>query len=501
VSLEAGFVDPLLRSSLLIGLAWAAAFGLRGAGSSAAMRHFVWLAGLVSIALIPLLAAWLPRLPLPILPETIPSPVPAPLPPTETIVAAPVASSAAAPATIGLGDVVQLFYLAVAAGLLGRLALGHWLLARLWQRSRPIEDRALTVMVEALAGSLGIGRPVAVQMATGPAMPMTWGTVRPRILLPSDASGWDDEKLRVVLMHELAHVARHDSLSRTATAIVCALYWFNPAVWYAVRQMRREQEHACDDLVLSLGAKASVYARNLLEAAHAFQAPRIVASLSVAMASPSELERRLTAIVSPASRRRASLRFLLGCGAAALVATSVAASVVPVPADLRVLPDGGDGRPIRRAAAPGESLRAAVPAAPTPAIAPAAEAAPVPPTAPAPAVASPPPVAPAAPVADAADYEAALAEYRRDVRVYRVALARYHEEVRDYRRQLRSLRDAGNLSHAGDTGHAGSFGTVGHPPLPAGSADPVVPAELPTPPVPPTPPTPPTPLKASQQGP
>ena len=100
---------------------------------------------------------------------------------------------------------------------------------------------------------------------------MTWGTLRPRILLPAEAAGWTDERRRIVLLHELAHIARRDSFSRSVAAIICALYWAHPAIWYAARRMRLEQEHACDDLVLSLGAKASLYARNLLDVAGTFQ--------------------------------------------------------------------------------------------------------------------------------------------------------------------------------------------------------------------------------------
>ena len=127
------------------------------------------------------------------------------------------------------------------------------------------------------AGHWASGRPVALRLAAEPAMPMTWGTFAPRILLPAEAAGWTDERRRIVLLHELAHVARADSFARSAAAIICALYWLHPAIWYAARRMRLEQEHACDDLVLSLGAKASVYARNLLDVAGTFQPPAIVA--------------------------------------------------------------------------------------------------------------------------------------------------------------------------------------------------------------------------------
>ena len=129
-----------------------------------------------------------------------------------------------------------------------------------------------------------------------------------------------------MLLHELAHVSRHDSFSRSAAAMVCALYWFQPVIWYAARRMRLEQEHACDDLVLSLGAAARAYARDLLEVAGAFRPPPLVAGLSVAMARNSELERRLTAIIRRGPRRRSSARFLAGSGAAALLATFLIAA-------------------------------------------------------------------------------------------------------------------------------------------------------------------------------
>ena len=97
--------------------------------------------------------------------------------------------------------------------------------------------------------------------------------------------------------------------------------------------MRIEQEHACDDLVLTQGAGASAYARGLLEAARAFAAPPFLARMSVAMVATSELERRLIGIVRGRPRGRASARFTLGVGAAALIGTAVAASVTPVAAD------------------------------------------------------------------------------------------------------------------------------------------------------------------------
>lgn len=507
----ATLADLLLRSSLLILLVWLAAAAVRRAGGSAAMRHTIWLLGLGGLVLVPLLAAVMPRMELPILPESLGPLAEPPAPPlaepsSPLMPSTPRGPAVAAPAaTIGLGDLMQLLYLAVAAGLIGRLAIGHWLLARLWRQARPADALQWAGLVDSLRSSLGIVRPVELRVADRGLMPMTWGSVRPRILLPEEARGWDEERARVVLLHELAHVARRDSLSRAAASLISAIYWFNPAIWYAARQMRREQEHACDDLVLSRGAKAGPYARNLLEAARAFRTPPAIAGFCVAMASKSELERRLTAIVRRGSRRRASARFAAGCCAAALAGTALVASVTPVASADRPTPV----MPSALAAAP------AVPSAPVPTVMPTAAAlsdSPAPRTRPLRAATAPTgPVSPAAPIEPIKpvdqvertdeDYNRALARYHRELRAYHAAERRYNRELALYNREVATLSRAGNLANSGNSGNSGNTGNPGRAGRPAHESQPAIPATLPTMPTMPTSPTDPTPLKPPQLGP
>ena len=119
---------------------------------------------------------------------------------------------------------------------------------------------------------------------------MTWGVVYPTVLLPADADHWTPERQTIVLLHELAHVKRHDALTQLFARVVASIFWFNPLVWLAARKMRVEREHACDDFVLTGGARATDYAYDLLQIARSLGGGSKFHRLAVtAMARHSEL--------------------------------------------------------------------------------------------------------------------------------------------------------------------------------------------------------------------
>ena len=129
--------------------------------------------------------------------------------------------------------------------------------------------------------------------------------------MPADADTWPAIALRVVLLHELAHVKRRDCLTHLVAQIACAAYWFNPLAWMAARRLRTERERACDDLVLASGTRGSDYADQLLDIARVMRAgrfPAVLAGASLAMAQRSQLEGRLMAILDPSVPRRGLTR-------------------------------------------------------------------------------------------------------------------------------------------------------------------------------------------------
>ena len=125
---------------------------------------------------------------------------------------------------------------------------------RLARDAEPISDAVWTDLLRDLAAKLGLMRRILLLRSARAVMPMTWGWIRPVVLLPAEADSWGIDRRRVVLLHELAHVKRLDCLTQAIARAACAVYWFHPLAWVAARRMRVERERACDDVVLLAGA-------------------------------------------------------------------------------------------------------------------------------------------------------------------------------------------------------------------------------------------------------
>jgi TonB family protein len=164
---------------------------------------------------------------------------------------------------------------------------------------------------------------------------MVWDSVRPVVLLPVEALEWTAERLRVVLLHEFAHVRRGDLWTHAMARLATLLYWWNPLAWIAWREFLRERERATDDLVLRMGTGASDYAGHLLEIARTM---RVDAPVAVAMIRRSELEERMMAILDTKTNRR-------NAGAAVVAGVLMVALAVGVPLAAMQAQSGGGSAP------------------------------------------------------------------------------------------------------------------------------------------------------------
>lgn len=187
----------------------------------------------------------------------------------------------------------------------GVLLIGLARLRWLASRSRRVSCRnadargdALAARVGELALARGVTRPVTLLWNDRARLLVTWGHFRPRIMLPADAARWSEERLRIVISHELAHVRRGDWSTQIATELLRAVFWFNPIVWIACRRLRAESELACDDDVLNGGVEGVDYAGHLLDLARVLNSPRHAWLSAPAMARPSSLEGRISAMLN-----------------------------------------------------------------------------------------------------------------------------------------------------------------------------------------------------------
>ncbi|HEX9129982.1 MAG TPA: M56 family metallopeptidase [Gemmatimonadaceae bacterium] len=192
------------------------------------------------------------------------------------------------------------------AAVMAWLAIGRFGLRRIAASAWPLNSPDWSGILNEERNYAAVTKPVLLYSSFAVSTPLTWGSRNPIILLPEDAVDWPEAHRRIVLRHELAHVARGDSFTQLVAGFVCALYWFHPLVWIAERRLRSECERACDDNVVSLGTPAAEYAAHLLEVARSARAFGAPGFLSVAMARPSQLEGRLLAVLNE-SRRRVSL--------------------------------------------------------------------------------------------------------------------------------------------------------------------------------------------------
>ena len=316
-------VDTTLKSFVIFAIAGVFAFCLRR--KSAAMRGFVWSMAIVGCLIIPLLSLVLPKWELGILPETPVSSAPIQLS-TKSVSSIPIASTPPQPdlvtgqsipfTTLHWTDWISIVWTGAGLFLLIRLIVG---IAAVWHISA--RSSSFSRAVEQLQSNSN--RRVNVRLSDRVTVPMVWGFLRPVILLPVDADHWQTERLRVVLLHELAHIRRWDWTMQMVAQVACAIHWFNPLVWCVARRMRIEVEQACDDQVLNAGYPSTNYAQHLLDITRNVKIARTTSLAAVAIARSSKIERRLRTVLAENLNRHPVTKIAAGIGLLVLICFAI----------------------------------------------------------------------------------------------------------------------------------------------------------------------------------
>ncbi len=215
---------------------------------------------------------------------------------------------------------VVIVWLAGAVVLWVRLA-GGWVAAArmrstLVRRAPPEWQETL----RKLGARMGLTRPVQLLVSALAQVPTVVGWLRPVVLVPVGAlSGLPPEHLEALLLHELAHIRRHDYLVNMLQSVAEALLFYHPAVWWVSGHMREERELCCDDVAVSVTGDALTYARVLTQL-ESYRPAHVNAAVA---ANGGSLSNRIARLLG---QSRPSVRTGLGPGVLAVAILLMAAA-------------------------------------------------------------------------------------------------------------------------------------------------------------------------------
>jgi beta-lactamase regulating signal transducer with metallopeptidase domain len=228
---------------------------------------------------------------------------------------------------------VQVLLVAYLAGVviaLGRTVTASLAVHRIARRARVLTDDGWARLVADGQRALRMRCPVRLFITSDVSVPMTWGIVRPVVLLPAMAARWTGTQRAIVLRHELAHVRAGDWLFALAARVAGALYWFHPGVWWISRRMHDDCELTCDGRVIAAGVRRSDYVELLLDvaASQAGSPPLVSRSSGVALARRRGLRARVAAMLDPSRSVRPLARRWIAVAAGATLVVAGPTSVV-----------------------------------------------------------------------------------------------------------------------------------------------------------------------------
>ncbi len=155
------------------------------------------------------------------------------------------------PSTLGL----VLFLLWIA----GILCMAFFLLKAklrlniLKKSALPLQNREVNGIYRGCLDEMKIKKDIPVYSTAFLKSPVIAGLFRPCIYLPIHLiSGYRAADIRYILLHELQHYKHKDALANHLMNLASVIYWFNPFVWYALKEMRNDREIACDTSVLKM---------------------------------------------------------------------------------------------------------------------------------------------------------------------------------------------------------------------------------------------------------
>jgi beta-lactamase regulating signal transducer with metallopeptidase domain len=202
---------------------------------------------------------------------------------------------------------------------LGVLAVAGWLMGSQWVLGRWVArqaeepDARVAQLFESCRERMGLQGQVGLVELSSITTAAVWGWLRPVVLVPANLrETHSPDEIRGILLHELAHVKRWDVLWSWFGLAACALHWFNPLAWMALRRFHADRELECDRMALEnlTAPQRHAYAPALLKTLESavFATP---AALAPFFRNKHEIHNRILTIMRPARSILASLAAVL----------------------------------------------------------------------------------------------------------------------------------------------------------------------------------------------
>ncbi len=145
------------------------------------------------------------------------------------------------------------------------LSVGLWRVRQIRKQCIEVDLATLDAEIAGVLRSFSSRRPVKLCVSSDVASPAAIGFFQPAIVFPTGLlSQLSVEEIKVILLHELAHLRRWDDWTNLGQKLVKAVFFFHPAVWWIENRLTLEREMACDDIVLAHTASPRAYASSLI---------------------------------------------------------------------------------------------------------------------------------------------------------------------------------------------------------------------------------------------
>lgn len=176
-------------------------------------------------------------------------------------------------------------------------------------------DQRLTDIFEKCKKRMGVKRNLSLAVSGTVNTPSLFGVINPKIILPPETAKLGDKEIEYVLLHELAHYKRKDTLVNLLLLGFQIVHWFNPVMWYCFKCIRQDMEAATDEKVLSIldHTEHKDYGRALIAILENFTRPLLAPRLLGMVNDRKSMERRIRMIkMAEIFKRKRNITIIVG---------------------------------------------------------------------------------------------------------------------------------------------------------------------------------------------